>query len=135
IGTAFLMWGEVLFAAETGVALPPGVAFDADGNPTEDGRAAVRGGVTAFGGHKGYGMAFAIQALGLLAGAAIPRGQVQDYGFLFLVVDPGALLPGNDVPAGEGDPGDAAAAGRRGNSHPIAARSASASAAAPKAYS
>ena len=60
-----------------------------------DGRAAARGGVAAFGGHKGYGLAFAIQALGLLAGAAIPRGQVQDYGFLFLVVDPEALLPGN----------------------------------------
>jgi LDH2 family malate/lactate/ureidoglycolate dehydrogenase len=44
-------------------------------------------------------MAFAIQALGLLAGAAIPRGQVQDYGFLFLVVDPGALLPGNPFAA------------------------------------
>jgi LDH2 family malate/lactate/ureidoglycolate dehydrogenase len=43
----------------------------------------------------GYGLAFAIQALGLLAGAAIPRCQVQDYGFLFLVVDPGVMLPGN----------------------------------------
>jgi LDH2 family malate/lactate/ureidoglycolate dehydrogenase len=99
IGTASLMWGEVLLAAETGEALPPGVAFDADGNPTADGRAAARGGVAAFGGHKGYGLAFAIQALGLLAGAAIPRGQVQDYGFLFLVVDPGALLPGNPFAA------------------------------------
>jgi LDH2 family malate/lactate/ureidoglycolate dehydrogenase len=89
------MWGEVLLAAETGEALPPGLAFDADGNPTQDGRAAARGGVSAFGGHKGYGLAFAIQALGLLAGAAIPRGRVQDYGFLFLVVDPGTLLPGN----------------------------------------
>jgi LDH2 family malate/lactate/ureidoglycolate dehydrogenase len=99
IGTASLMWGEVLLAAETGEALPPGVAFDADGNPTQDGRAASRGGVAAFGGHKGYGLAFAIQALGLLAGAAIPRDQMQDYGFLFLVVDPGALLPGNPFPA------------------------------------
>jgi len=95
IGTASLMWGEVLLAAETGEALPPGLAFDADGDPTQDGRAAARGGVSAFGGHKGYGLAFAIQALGLLAGAAIPRGRVQDYGFLFLVVDPGTLLPGN----------------------------------------
>jgi delta1-piperideine-2-carboxylate reductase len=76
-------------------SIAAGVAFDADGNPTVDGRAAARGGVAAFGGHKGYGLAFAIQALGLLAGAAIPRGQVQDYGCLFLVVDPGALLPGN----------------------------------------
>ncbi len=99
IGTASLMWGEVLLAAETGEPLPPGLAFDADGNPTTDGRMAARGGVAAFGGHKGYGLAFAIQALGLLAGAALPRGQVQDYGFLFLVVDPGALLPGNPFAA------------------------------------
>lgn len=99
IGTASLMWGEVLLAAETGEALPPGLAFDADGNPTTDGREAAQGGVSAFGGHKGYGLAFAIQALGLLAGAAIPRGQVQDYGFLFFVVDPGALLPGNPFAA------------------------------------
>jgi L-2-hydroxycarboxylate dehydrogenase (NAD+) len=62
IGTASLMWGEVLLAAETGEALPPGVPFDADGNPTTDGRAAAKGGVAAFGGHKGYGLAFAIQA-------------------------------------------------------------------------
>jgi delta1-piperideine-2-carboxylate reductase len=89
----------VLLAAETGVALPPGLAFDADGNPTQDGRAAARGGVAAFGGQKGYGMAFAIHALGLLAGAAIPRGLVQDYGCLFLVVDPGVLLPGNPFAA------------------------------------
>ena len=99
IGTASLMWGEVLLAAETGEALPPGLAFDADGNPTTDGREAAKGGVAAFGGHKGYGLAFAVQALGLLAGAAIPRGQAQDYGFLFLVIDPGSLLPGNPFAA------------------------------------
>jgi LDH2 family malate/lactate/ureidoglycolate dehydrogenase len=93
IGTASLMWGEVLLAAETGEELPAGVAFDADGNPTRDGKAAAKGGVSAFGGHKGYGLAFAVQALGLLAGAMLPRGQAQDYGFLFLVVDPGAMLP------------------------------------------
>ncbi len=99
IGTASLMWGEVLLAAETGEELPPGVAFDADGNPTRDGRAAAKGGVSAFAGHKGYGLSFAIQALGLLAGAALARGQVQDYGFLFLVIDPGAMLPGNPFAA------------------------------------
>jgi len=99
IGTASLMWGEVLLAAETGEKLPDGLAIDADGNPTTDGLSAARGGVTAFGGHKGYGLAFAIQALGLLAGAAMPRGKVQDYGFLFLVVDPGAMLPGNPFAA------------------------------------
>jgi LDH2 family malate/lactate/ureidoglycolate dehydrogenase len=97
IGTASLMWGEVLLAAETSEELPEGVAFDADGNPTRDSKAAAKGGVSAFGRHKGYALAFAIQALGLLAGAMIARGQAQDYGFLFLVVDPGAMLPGNPL--------------------------------------
>jgi LDH2 family malate/lactate/ureidoglycolate dehydrogenase len=99
IGTASLMWGEVLLAAETGEELPEGVAFDADGNPTRDGKAAAQGGVSAFAGHKGYGLALAVQALGLLAGAAIPRGRAQDYGFLFFVVDPGAMLPGDPFAA------------------------------------
>jgi LDH2 family malate/lactate/ureidoglycolate dehydrogenase len=99
IGTASLMWGEVLLSAETGEELPPGLAFDADGNPTRDARAAAQGGVAPWGGHKGYGLSFAIQALGLLAGAALPRGKAQDYGFLFLVVDPAAMLPDNDFAA------------------------------------
>ena len=100
IGTASLMWGEVLLSAETGEALPAGLAFDADGNPTTDARAAAGGGVAPWGGHKGYGLSFAIQALGLLAGAALPRGNAQDYGFLFLVVDPARMLPG-DSSAGD----------------------------------
>jgi LDH2 family malate/lactate/ureidoglycolate dehydrogenase len=31
--------------------------------------------------------------MGLLAGAALARGQVQDYGFLFMAFDPGLLIP------------------------------------------
>jgi LDH2 family malate/lactate/ureidoglycolate dehydrogenase len=78
--------------------LPDGVGFDADGRPTRDAHAVEQGGgVAAFGGHKGYGLSFAIQALGLLAGAALPRGDVQDYGFLFIAIDPAMMLP--DFPA------------------------------------
>jgi LDH2 family malate/lactate/ureidoglycolate dehydrogenase len=99
IGTASLMWGEVLLSAETGEELPVDLAFDADGNPTRDARAAAAGGVAPWGGHKGFGLSFAIQALGLLAGAALPHRKAQDYGFLFLVVDPAAMLPGNDFAA------------------------------------
>jgi LDH2 family malate/lactate/ureidoglycolate dehydrogenase len=88
------MWGEVLLMARLGEALPAGIGFDADGNQTRDARAVAEdGGVTPFGGHKGYGLSFAIQALGLLAGAALPRGDVQDYGFLFIAIDPTVLLP------------------------------------------
>jgi len=94
IGTASLMWGEVLLMARLGEALLEGIGFDAEGNPTRDAHAvAADGGVTPFGGHKGYGLSFAIQALGLLAGSASPRGDVQDYGFLFIAINPAVMLP------------------------------------------
>src|SRR5689334_14747525 len=93
IGTASLMWGEVLLMARLGHALPEGVGFDAQGRPTCDAGEAALGGVTPFGGHKGYGLSLAIQALGLLAGAALPYGNVLDYGFLFIAIDPAVMLP------------------------------------------
>lgn len=97
IGTASVMWGEVLLMARLGEALPDGVGFDSDGNSTRDASAvAQNGGVAPFGGHKGYGLSFTIQALGLLAGAALPRGDVQDYGFLFIAIDPAVMLPDGD---------------------------------------
>ena len=89
IGTAALMWGEVLLMARLGEPIPEGIGFDRDGNATRDARAvADDGSVAAFGGHKGYGLSFVIQALGLLAGSG-----VQDYGFLFIAIDPAMMLP------------------------------------------
>ena len=96
MGTASLMWGDVLLHAHLGEPLPEGVAFDEEGRPTRDAAAVVKGGVGTFGGYKGFGLSFAIQALGLLAGAALTRGEVQDYGFLFWAVNPAIMLPGGD---------------------------------------
>ena len=96
MGTAALMWGDVMLHAHLGEPLPEGIAFDENGRATRDATAALRGGVVPFGGHKGYGLSFAVQALGLLAGSALAHGRVQDYGFLFWVVDPNAMLPGGD---------------------------------------
>ena len=48
-----------------------------------------------FGGHKGFGLSLAMQTMGLLAGAALPRGKVQDYGFMFITFAPDLLLPGD----------------------------------------
>jgi LDH2 family malate/lactate/ureidoglycolate dehydrogenase len=96
MGTAALMWGDIMLHAHLGQPLPDGIGFDESGKPTTDAAAALRGGVATFGGYKGYGLAFAVQALGLLAGAALARGQVQDYGFLFWAVDPNIMLPGGD---------------------------------------
>jgi LDH2 family malate/lactate/ureidoglycolate dehydrogenase len=83
MGTAAFQWGEVLLHAHLGLPLPEGVGLDKDGRPTRDAQETVLGGVLPFGGHKGYGLSFAIQAMGLLAGAAFARGQVQDYGLTF----------------------------------------------------
>ena len=100
IGTASLMWGDIMLHAHLGEPLPEGVGIDEHGNPTRDAAAALKGGVTPFGGkdhvYKGYGLSFAIQALGLLAGSFVTNDRVRDYGFLFWVVNPEIMLPGND---------------------------------------
>ncbi len=102
MGTAAMMWGEVMLHAHLGIPLPEGIGFDAQGNPTRDASAALEGGVVPFGGHKGYGLAFAVQALGLLGGAAFATGKVQDYAFLFIAIDPKLMLPGGEF-AGQMD--------------------------------
>lgn len=93
MSTAMTNHGDVILAKRLGEELPEGVAVDARGLPTTDPAAALAGGILTFGGHKGYGLSVTIQALGLLAGAAIPRGQVQDFAFLFVVFDPELLVP------------------------------------------
>jgi LDH2 family malate/lactate/ureidoglycolate dehydrogenase len=93
MGTSTLMRGEVILKARLQEQLPEGAAIDAEGRPTRDPAAALQGGILPFGGHKGYGLSCMIQALCLLAGTALPRGRVQDFGFLFVVFDPGLLIP------------------------------------------
>lgn len=96
-GTASIMNGDMRLLALLGQPLPEGIGFDKNGEPTRDANAVLSGGgVLAFGGHKGYGLAFTIQALGMLAGSALAHGQVLDSGFLFWAIDPKMMLPGNN---------------------------------------
>jgi len=96
MGTASFMWGEVMLHAHLGEPLPQGVGFDEQGRPSTDASEVLKGGVAPFGGHKGYGLSFAIQALGILAGAALAKGEVRDYAFFYWVVDPEIMLPGGE---------------------------------------
>ena len=98
MGTASLMWGDVMLQRAYRRAAAGRHRLRQAGNPTRDAKAALEGGVVPFGGHKGYGLSFAIQALGLLAGSALATGKVQDYGFLFWVIDPKLMLPGGEFP-------------------------------------
>jgi len=93
MGTSAIARSEVVLAARLGQALPEGLALDREGRPTSDAAAALLGSILPFGGHKGFGLSLIVQALGLLAGAALPRGRVQDFGFLFIVFDPALLMP------------------------------------------
>ena len=99
MGTASIMWGDLLMMARLGEQLPKGIAIDSEGLPTRDPTAAIAGAVLPFGGHKGYALSFAVQALGLLAGAALPRGLSQDYGFLFIAFSPDLTVPTADFKA------------------------------------
>lgn len=89
LGTSALMFTDLALRARRGEALPAGVAIDAAGRPTTDPQAALGGAVLSFGGHKGFALALAMKALGLLAGA----GQDPDgAGYLVLAIDPGLML-------------------------------------------
>ena len=99
MGTAAMMWGDVMLHSRLGRPLPEGIGFDEEGRPTCDAAAALRGGVGTFDGYKGYALSFAVQALGLLAGASLPDQKSQGYGFLFWAVDPDVMLPGRDFSA------------------------------------
>jgi len=91
--TAAVAGTELARLAEEGLPLPEGVAVDADGRPTRDARDALAGAVLAWGGHRGSGLAIAVQLLGLLCGL----GDVGDgpgeweASFLMIAIDPGAL--------------------------------------------
>ena len=91
MGTSAFMGTELALRERLGQSLPEGVAIDSHGRPTRDPTAARQGALLPFGGHKGYGLGFIVQALGVLAGSAIdPDG---DDGYLFIVFKPDLLVP------------------------------------------
>ena len=91
MGTSAFMGTELALRERLGQLLPEGVAIDSQGRPTRDPTAARQGALLPFGGYKGYGLGFIIQALGVLAGSAIdPDG---DDGYLFIVFKPELLVP------------------------------------------
>lgn len=92
-GTASVMSGEVLMKAFLGEEFHEIVGIDKDGTPTRVARDIVDGGVFPFGGHRGYGLSIAIQALGLIAGARVRNGEVCDFAHLFVAFDPGLFMP------------------------------------------
>ena len=66
--------GKIRLAALKGERIPEGWAFDEEGNPTTDPKAAIKGSLAPIGGPKGYGLALLVDILcGLLTGASYGR--------------------------------------------------------------
>jgi LDH2 family malate/lactate/ureidoglycolate dehydrogenase len=88
MGTSAFMMTDLALRERMGRLLPEGVAIDSAGRPTRDPAAAREGAVLPFGGYKGFGLAFMVAALGLLAGP-----EAGEDGYLFVVFKPDLLLP------------------------------------------
>lgn len=54
---------EIMLCQREGKAIDPAWAFDADGNPTDDPNAALKGSMAPAGGYKGFGMGLLVELL------------------------------------------------------------------------
>src|SRR6185436_7692101 len=89
LGTSAFMGTDLQFRQRLGIPLPEGVALDAQGRPTTDAAAARRGALLPFGGHKGYALALAMHALGVLCDNAT-EGERSAY--LFIAFKPDLFM-------------------------------------------
>jgi L-2-hydroxycarboxylate dehydrogenase (NAD+) len=93
LGTSAFMGTDLQFRQRLGIPLPEGVALDERGRPTTDAAAARRGAILPFGGHKGYALALAMHALGVLCSAVATE---ESTGYLFIAFKPDLFLPLED---------------------------------------
>lgn len=86
MGTSAFMGTDLAYRERLGLLLPEGVAVGPEGRLTRDPAQARLGALLPFGGYKGFGLGFVVQALGLLAGSALDP--IGDDGYLFVVFKP-----------------------------------------------
>lgn len=96
--TSAVALGKITMAAAAGQSIPLGWAVDAEGQPTTDPNAALKGALVGAGGHKGWG--FGLMAEVLVAGLTgslnsvdvaplkAPEGKPHDLGQVYFLIDP-----------------------------------------------
>ena len=92
LGTSAFMGTDLQFRERLGLPLPEGVAIDAEGRPTTDAMAARLGALLPFG-HKGYALALAMHALGVLCTGAADG---ESTGYFFIAFTPDLFVPLDD---------------------------------------
>lgn len=70
MATTVTSQGRLIMALRAGEEIPLGWAVDADGRPTTSAKSGLQGALLPIGGPKGFGLAFAVDVLLALAGAA-----------------------------------------------------------------
>ena len=94
LGTSAFMGTELALVQRRGGLLPEGVAIDVNGQPTRDPTAARAGALLHLAGYRGFAIALAMQALGVMAGSGMsPDKQVA---YLLIAMRPDLLVPLED---------------------------------------
>jgi (2R)-3-sulfolactate dehydrogenase (NADP+) len=96
--TSAVALGKITMAKAAGRAIPLGWAVDADGQPTTDPDAALKGALVSAGGYKGWGFGLMaeVMAAGLtgsvnsldVKGLKLPDGKPHDLGQFYILIDP-----------------------------------------------
>lgn len=99
--TSAVALGKITMAKAAGEAIPLGWAIDAEGNPTTNAEAALKGSLVSTGGYKGYGFGLMAEVLAAavtgsvnsldVAGLKLPEGRPHNLGQFYFIVDPTAV--------------------------------------------
>ncbi len=96
--TSAIALGKITMAAAAGEEIPLGWAIDADGNPTTDPKAALKGSLVSTGGYKGYGFGLMAEVLAAAVTGGVnsvhssalkaPEGKPHNLGQFYFLLDP-----------------------------------------------
>jgi len=96
--TTTVALGKITMAKAAGERIPEGWAVDAEGKPTTDPEAALKGSLVSMGGYKGWGLGLMVEILaaGMTGGVVsrdvnplkAPEGAPHDLGQFYLLIDP-----------------------------------------------
>jgi len=93
IGTSPMIHAQAVMAQRLGKDIPPNMAYNNKGELTTSPQEALAGAFTVWGGHKGSGLAIAVQLLGVLAGSPAMPPNLADFGFLIIAIKPDMFRP------------------------------------------
>ncbi|MFK7858281.1 MAG: Ldh family oxidoreductase [Granulosicoccus sp.] len=99
--TSAVALGKITMAAAAGDSIPLGWAVNAEGMPTTDPQAALKGSLLSTGGYKGYGFGLMAEILAAavtgsvnsldVKGLKLPDGSPHDLGQFYFLLDPTAI--------------------------------------------